>query len=51
MSNLEIAADHYAKQKQASYIAKRGGSVPAKAALDIYLWAFNRFIANPETVQ
>lgn len=48
MSNLEAAADAYAKQKQAAYIAKRGGSVPAKAALDIYLWAFNKFVANPE---
>ena len=48
MSNLEAAADAYAKQKQAAYIAKRGGSVPAKAALDIYLWAFNKFVSNPE---
>jgi hypothetical protein len=48
MTNLEAAADAYAKDKQAAYVAKRGGSVPVKAALDVYLWAFNRFVANPD---
>lgn len=47
-SNLETAAAQYAEHMQAKYIAKRGGSVPASAALDVYMWAFNRFMANPD---
>lgn len=47
MTNLEAAAEAFAQKKQAAYIKKRGGSVPAKAALDVYLWAFKSFIANP----
>lgn len=47
MTNLETAAHEYAKQREASYIAKRGGAVPVRAAHGIYVWAFNRFIANP----
>lgn len=48
MSNLEAAAEIYAQRKQASYVAKRGGRVPAKAAFDVYVWAFNRFVSNPD---
>lgn len=48
MTNLETAAADYARRKEAAYIAKRGGRVPASAALGVYLWAFNRFTANPE---
>lgn len=48
MSKLEAAAERYARRKEAAYIAKRGGSVPAGAALNVYMWAFNKFMANPE---
>lgn len=48
MSNLEHAADGYARRKEAAYVAKRGGAVPPRAALNVYLWAFDRFMANPE---
>lgn len=48
MSNLEAAAEAFAQQKQAAYVAKRGGSVPAKVAFDVYLWAFNSFLKNPD---
>ena len=48
MSNLEHAAADYARRKEAAYVAKRGGSVPPNAALNVYLWAFERFLANPE---
>lgn len=45
LSNIEAAADAYAKRKEAAYIQKRGGHVPANVALGIYIWAFNRFVA------
>lgn len=47
-TNLEAAADAYAQQAVAKYVAKRGGSVPLNAAFNVYMWAFNRFVANPE---
>lgn len=47
-TNLEAAAAEFARRAEAAYVAKRGGTVPAQAALNVYLWAFNRFIANPE---
>lgn len=50
-SNLEAAAEAYAQRKQRQYVMKRAGSVPAKAALDVYLWAFSRFMANPDTAE
>ncbi len=48
MTNLETAAELYAQRKQAAYVAKRGGRVPALAAFEVYVWAFNRFISNPD---
>ena len=48
MSNLEHAAADYARRKEAAYVAKRGGAAPPNAALNVYLWAFERFMANPE---
>jgi hypothetical protein len=48
MTNLEAAAEAYAQKMQAAYVAKRGGSVPANVALGVYIWAFNRFMQNPE---
>jgi len=48
MNNLEAAAEAYAQKKQAEYVAKRGGAVPPKAAFDVYVWAFNSFINNPD---
>ena len=48
MTNLEAAAEVYARRMEAAYIAKRGGRVPVKVAFDVYCWAFNRFVANPE---
>lgn len=47
-TNLEAAAEQYAQRKQAEYVAKRGGSVPASAAFNVYVWAFNRFLAKPD---
>lgn len=48
INNLEAAATAYARRMEAAYINKRGGRVPVNAALGIYIWAYDRFIANPE---
>lgn len=48
MTNLQAAAEEYAQRKQAQYVAKRGDRVPARAAFDVYMWAFNRFVNNAE---
>jgi hypothetical protein len=48
MSNIEAAAEVYAQRKQREYVMKRGGSVPARAAFDVYMWAFQRFMRNPD---
>lgn len=48
VTNLEAAAEAYAQRRQAEYVTKRGGSVPVRAAFDVYVWAYNRFIANPD---
>ncbi len=44
MTNLEAAAHDYATKRMGAYIAKRGGSVSAKAAQSVYDWAYSRFI-------
>ena len=47
-NNLEAAAEAYARKMERAYVVKRGGRVPTNVAFNIYLWAFNRFLANPE---
>ncbi|WP_164898552.1 hypothetical protein [Mesorhizobium sp. M7A.F.Ca.MR.362.00.0.0] len=48
MTNLEAAAEAFAQNEQRKYVEKRGGAVPWLAAFNVYVWAYNRFIANPE---
>lgn len=48
MTNLEASALDYARRQERAYIAKRGGSVPIAAALNVFMWAYNRFLSNPE---
>lgn len=48
MTNLEAAAEHYARNEQRKYVTKRGGCVPVNAAFNVYVCAFNRFMANPD---
>ena len=50
-NNLEAAADHYAREQSRKYVEKRGGAAPVQAAFDVYMWAFNRFMANPDEIQ
>ncbi len=48
MTTLEAAAHAYASKAQQAYVAKRGGTVPVRAAQSVYDWAYSRFIASPE---
>lgn len=51
MTNMEAAATAYAREREAAYIRKRGGAVSARAAFNVFCWAYDRFMKNPETIE
>lgn len=51
MTNLEAAAEAYAQRMQRAYVEKRGGRAPVDAAFNVYVWAYKRFVANPDAIE
>lgn len=48
LTNLEAAASDYARTMERKYIAKRGGSVPAWVALNVWISAYDSFLRRPD---